>query len=273
VSTVASYPVSRPAGNAAIVVEPLVGLRFAPRLSNNSDVPNEDSRDLELDITNLFKPNRFPGADRIEDGSRVTYGVRSGLYWPTGGYASLFLGQSYRFLDASNLPKGSGLSNELSDIVGQFQASPGRYIDLDYRFRFGSRGEFNQKHELTVAAGVPQLTVSANYLYLNGGEGTGLRDRNQLTLAVTSQITQNWTVGGVTQNNIGYNAGLITGGLLLSYHDECFIFGVSATRDLTSQPGAEPNTAVIFTIGLKNLGTVASPISTNSLTQSSRRQR
>ena len=41
----------------------------------NLDIPNEDARSVDLEDSNLFALNRFPGYDRWEDGSRVTYGV------------------------------------------------------------------------------------------------------------------------------------------------------------------------------------------------------
>ena len=42
----------------------------------NLDIPNEDARSVDLEDSNLFALNRFPGYDRWEDASRVTYGAR-----------------------------------------------------------------------------------------------------------------------------------------------------------------------------------------------------
>ena len=41
----------------------------------NLAVPNEDARAIDLEDSNLFALNRFPGYDRVEDGTRVTWGV------------------------------------------------------------------------------------------------------------------------------------------------------------------------------------------------------
>ncbi len=38
-------------------------------------MPNEDARAIDLEDSNLFALNRFPGYDRVEDGVRFTYGV------------------------------------------------------------------------------------------------------------------------------------------------------------------------------------------------------
>ena len=66
------------------LVGPLFGgtQRLTPRVqlvltppTPNLDIPNEDARAVDLEDSNLFALNRFPGYDRWEDGSRVTYGV------------------------------------------------------------------------------------------------------------------------------------------------------------------------------------------------------
>ena len=52
---------------------PRVQLVLTPPTRNLS-IPNEDARAVDLEDSNLFALNRFPGYDRWEDGSRVTYG-------------------------------------------------------------------------------------------------------------------------------------------------------------------------------------------------------
>src|SRR5690606_18769644 len=73
---------------AADLEWPLVGnfmgglQRLTPRVqivasppTDNLDIPNEDARSVDLEDSNLFALNRFPGHDRWEDGVRVTYGA------------------------------------------------------------------------------------------------------------------------------------------------------------------------------------------------------
>ncbi len=83
---------------AAEVRWPLVGpafggtQRLTPRLqlvatppTRNLDIPNEDARSVDLEDSNLFALNRFPGYDRWEDSSRVTYGLDYALDLPRIG--------------------------------------------------------------------------------------------------------------------------------------------------------------------------------------------
>src|SRR5690606_27101786 len=87
-------------------------------------IPNEDSRDAQIDMLNLYADNRFPGSDRYENGSHVSYGFKFGGYQnSTGNAAFITLGQSYRLSSDNPFPEGSGLENDSSDYVGQIETT------------------------------------------------------------------------------------------------------------------------------------------------------
>ena len=92
-----------------IVLEPMAGVVVSPFGNNPEQVPDEDSRGFELDTTNLFDGNRFPGYDRVEGGQRVNYGIRLAVHGDGGGFSSLMLGQSLRFGDDEAFIAGTGV--------------------------------------------------------------------------------------------------------------------------------------------------------------------
>ena len=69
---------------------PRVQIVGSPKTDNNA-VPNEDSRAVDLTDSNLFALSRYPGYDRFEDSSRVTYGARLG-----GRFAGILARLQYR---------------------------------------------------------------------------------------------------------------------------------------------------------------------------------
>jgi LPS-assembly protein len=73
---------------------PRVQLVLTPP-TENLDIPNEDARAVDLEDSNLFALNRFPGYDRWEDGSRITYGLEWGFDRPKWSVQTV-IGQSYR---------------------------------------------------------------------------------------------------------------------------------------------------------------------------------
>src|SRR3546814_2275501 len=104
--------------------------RLTPRVqfvasppTTNLEIPNEDARAVDLEDSNLFALNRFPGYDRWEDGSRVTWGAEWSLNVPGFSVRSV-VGQSYRLTDKPSLfPQGTGLTDRFSDFVGRDRKS------------------------------------------------------------------------------------------------------------------------------------------------------
>src|SRR5690606_13538860 len=111
------------------------------------------------------------GIDRVDGGQRVNYGGRWSLYGNNGGFTSLFLGQSYAFTDNDAFTDGSGIEEQLSDIVGRVHISPSEYFDLLYRFRFDSDDFKGHRNEIALRAGPPALNLRLNYTFLDGESG------------------------------------------------------------------------------------------------------
>jgi LPS-assembly protein len=255
IHAVTRMPFARPFRSGSLYIEPTVALTAAPRIKNPGKVPNEDSRDIELDTTNIFNRNRFPGIDRLEDGARLTYGARAGYQFDGGGNASLFLGQSYRFDDHLLYPRGSGLEEKFSDLVGRLQVAPGRLVDLDYRFRLSRDGLSSQLHEVSVYGGTQRIQLALNYLFVNRVEGTGINDsRNELTIGVTTRVTDHWSIGVQNRTNLGEGFAVLQGRLELIYEDDCFLFSIAGERDRTERTSGLANNKVIFRFIFKSLG-------------------
>ena len=251
-----SYPMARPFDNFQARVEPVAAVTIASDLGSQSDIPNEDSNDIQLDTKSLFNANRFPGIDRVEDRSRVTYGLRTGAYGYEGSYANVFLGQSYRFDDKNTLfPQGSGLNDRASDIVGQISASYKNVYDFDYSFQIGQENFTSERHEIDVAADWNRFRVSGSYLYANALEGTDIDEsREQLDADARFYYNKEWrTRFGATQD-LGVDPGLREAYLGLDYLGQCLFWSLTGKRKFTRDSSGNSDTEVLFRIGLKNLG-------------------
>ncbi|NBO20120.1 MAG: LPS-assembly protein LptD, partial [Proteobacteria bacterium] len=92
------YPLGRRAAHYQQIIEPIGVLMVAPRIDQNSNLPNEDSLDVEFDETNLFRSNRYTGYDRVEGGTRAAYGFRHSLIGDNGARVEFVGGQVFRLL-------------------------------------------------------------------------------------------------------------------------------------------------------------------------------
>jgi LPS-assembly protein len=252
------YPLVRQTGTVQQLIEPMAALTVAPNV-DQSDIPNEDSRGFEFDETNLFSRNRFAGVDRLETGSRLSYGLKLGAFGFGGGNSSLFVGQSYRFSDRQDFNEGSGVEDQLSDYVGALTISPNAWLDLFYRFRLDKDDLTPRRHSVTAVGGVPQLRVGVNYLFIDKPVNTiSPEDIEEVTLSASSALTRYWSISGAHKVNLEDNTN-IGSSVVLTYQDECFTFQAIGARSNTTRADLDRGNAIYFRLVFKNLGEIESP--------------
>ncbi|MES2001800.1 MAG: LPS assembly protein LptD [Pseudomonadota bacterium] len=232
---------------------PLLGgiQRLTPRIqfvltpkTENYDIPNEDSRSVDLEDSNLFALNRFPGYDRWEDQSRITFGADWNLERPNLSISTT-VGQSYRLVNgASIFPDGTGLTGRFSDVVGRTRIRYGRFIDLTHRFRLDKNNLAVRRNEVDLTFGSDQTYAQIGYLRLDRNINANiedLRDKEELRLAARILFARYWSVFGSTVIDLtdaredtlsladGYEP--IRHRLGMLYDDECIEIGLTWRRD------------------------------------------
>tara|TARA_R110002072_G_scaffold72758_18_gene173757 strand:- start:1397 stop:3583 length:2187 start_codon:yes stop_codon:yes gene_type:complete len=263
-------PLARKDGRFTQIVEPIVSLILAPSSQNPDRIPNEDSLSFEFDDTNLFSENRFGGIDRVEGGSRITYGLNSGVFGLNSGFSSFFIGQSYRFTRDNDFGSDTGLVDHFSDIVGRVEISPTRFVNALYRFRLDKDDFAPRRNEVEASVGVPALRINVNYLSIDQQNLTDIldpedefRDREEITVGFTSQVTERWRFGANTRRDLTGGGGALRHGAFLSYEDECFEFQMDYARTFTRDRDVKPSDTILFRVVFKTLGEVGTSTGVN----------
>jgi LPS-assembly protein len=234
-------------------VGPLLGgfQRLTPRAqlvltppTSNLDIPNEDARSVDLEDSNLFALNRFNGYDRWEDSSRLTYGLDWSLDRPNLTIDST-IGQSVRLRkDLSVFPEGTGLNDNVSDIVGRTRIRYGRIIDITHRYRIDKSNFAVRRNEVDLTVGSQQTYLQVGYLRLNRNINAAiedLRDKEELRLAGRVLFRRYWSIFGATVIDLtdrredplsladGWQP--VRHRLGIQYEDDCLEVGVTWRRD------------------------------------------
>ncbi len=260
------WPLIGPALGGLQRLVPRVQLVLTPPTPNLS-IPNEDSRAVDLEDSNLFALSRFPGYDRWEDSSRVTYGVDWSLDRPNLSIATT-IGQSYRISrEPTIFPEGTGLAGRFSDYVGRTRVRYGRLIDLTHRFRVDKDGSAIRRNEVDLTVGSEQTYAQIGYLRLNrdiSAEVEDLRDKEELRFAGRIAFARHWSLFGATvldltgrdEDPLSLADGLqpVRHRLGLTYEDECLELGVSWRRDYERIGDFRKGSTFALRFALKGLG-------------------
>jgi LPS-assembly protein len=252
------YPFARDLGNVRHVIEPRFALVATTPKLNTWRIPNEDSQDLELDDTNLFSENRYPGRDRVDDGMRIVYGINNALYGNRGGKAEFFVGQSFRFFGEENFVENTGLRSSLSDIVGRVRIAPADYFSLTYRFRTDAKLKNFRRQEVAVSGGVPALRATVTYIDLIDQIGNAeFVRRQQINLSAASQITPRWSVAGSAAFDlVSPRPQPFIMSFAAQYQDECCTVRFTYIRGIDLFSDTERTQRFMLSINLKYLGEV-----------------
>ncbi len=265
---------------AADVQWPLVGAAFGgtqtivPHVqvvltppTPNLRFPNEDSRSIDLDESNLFAINRFSGYDRWEDGSRVTYGAEYTLERPRFSISTV-IGQSYRLTRSPSLfPEGTGLTDRFSDIVGRTRIRYGRLLDVTHGFRVDKTNFAVRRNELDLTVGSDVTYLQVGYLRLNRNIDPAiedLRDKEELRLAGRWKFRRYWSIFGATvvdltnksEDPLSLASGFepVRHRIGIDYEDDCLQFGVQWRRDYERIGTFRKGSTFALHFALKNLG-------------------
>ena len=247
-------------------IVPRVQLVLTPP-TPNLEIPNEDARSIDLEDSNLFALNRFPGYDRWEDGSRITYGLDWSLDRPNLSIMAN-IGQSYRIVSRAGIfPDGTGLNDRLSDIVGRTQIRFGRLIDITHRYRLDKNNLAFRRNELDLTIGSEQTYAQIGYLRLNRDIDPtieDLRDKEELRVAGRVKFRRYWSVFGATVIDLtgkaedplsladGYAP--VRNRLGIAYEDECIELGLTWRRDYEHIGAFRKGSTFGFHLALKGLG-------------------
>jgi LPS-assembly protein len=245
---------------------PRVQLVLTPPTPNLA-IPNEDARSVDLEDSNLFALSRFPGYDRWEDGSRITYGVEWSLDRPNVAIDTV-IGQSYRLTRNPGIfPDGTGLTGRWSDIVGRTRVRFGRFVDLTHRFRIDKDNLAPRRNEVDLTIGSDQTFAQIGYLRLNRNISAAvedLRDKEELRLAGRLKFARYWSLFGATVLDLtgkeedplsladGYEP--VRHRLGISYEDECLELGLSWKRDYERLGEFRKGSTFALRFALKGIG-------------------
>ncbi|WP_395332356.1 LPS-assembly protein LptD [Novosphingobium sp. BL-8H] len=248
------------------VLTPRIQLVATPHI-RNLEIPNEDSRAIELEDTNLFSLNRFPGYDRFEDGVRFTYGFDWTFERPRWRIKST-MGQSIRLSNEEQiLPDGTGLADKVSDFVGRTEVRYRNFVSVIHRFRLDKDTLAWRRNEFDLSLGSNQTYFEMGYAKLDRNISNmieDLQDREEVRAAGRVAFANYWSMFGSAVVNLTDKSEDPTNGsdgfqplrtrLGFAYEDDCLEIALTWRRDYVSNGDARKGNSFQLHFALKNIG-------------------
>ncbi len=252
-----SYPLFRPLGDAVITLTPRIMATATPGGLNTVELPNEDSQSQEFDSTVLFRPTMADGRDLFDDGQRLDYGLEGMVDLSSVRFTGV-IGQTFRTNSSRDFGSGTGLSDDLSDIVLGFGIDAGDWLDGYQRLRLDTDDGMISYAESGVRLDYEPVEAGLQYVYQQERffDGDTLSENHQISGALRLQLTDHWAVLARSRHDM-VSGITLRSQLGISYADECISVELIGTRDRTRTSEVGPNNSVIFRIALRHLGSAS----------------
>jgi LPS-assembly protein len=229
---------------------------------NQDEIPIFDTQRADLTFAQLFREDRFVGADRVGDATRASWGVTTRWVSEKTGreYVRLSGGGIVHFQDRDVTAPGNEPGTEdLSDLVGEAELNlPGGLsarldglIDPDNTGTF----EWNTRLRYRGSGGV----------ILNGRYRTrridGTRQRESINASAAVPISRRWTVFGGARRDL-LDEQMDTAFTGVQYEACCYaVRGVyRSTLDPGARGGTQRDNAFMIQFQLKGLGGVGDEV-------------
>ncbi len=251
------YPFVRSGSVMSQVIEPMAMVATSPVGGNSVKIPNEDSLAFELDETNVMRPNRLVGLDRVEGGTRGGYGLRWSGYPVRGGMVGVQAAQGWRQHVDTTFADGSGFTSTFSDYLGRVDVKPSAMVMMTDRVRLDKTTFEMRRNEATVSVGPPSLNLGASYAYLSSTSSTGgsLYPRRQyVSYSLSSAYSQYLRYSFSLNQDLASGGGILGWTSVAAYNDECFAVMATMNRYFTDNPGILSGYNLMLTVVLKTLG-------------------
>jgi LPS-assembly protein len=243
-------PLIRKSETNTLMIEPIINLVTSTYTKNFSKIPNEDSNESELGVSNLFVTDRIAGFDRNESGKRINYGVKSSLFNRLGEFG-LTLGQGYKKAgNTQDVVIRGFTNNNKSNIVGQALYKAAKYFAITYSFQFGESDYTNQINQINTVLNLNRFTFSSDYLLIRK-TSQNPNQKEQINLTASMQFTPIWKVTTTMSKDL-QSSRTLSRGITLYRDGCCTIFGFSAIETNPSSLN-KPQKTFNLSLSFKNI--------------------
>ena len=247
----------RPAGSGGKwtqTLEPRLFFLHTP-FEEQDDIPDFDTSLNNNTYANLFRNNRFSGADRIGDASQVTLGLASRLYDSGSGnqLMDLRVGQIFYFKDRRVSLDGQREDEPRSDAIGEMDLWPNQRTRIGARLVYGQEEQDFNDGDLSVNFIDDGLAANLAYYYTED-------ELEQALVSVAWPVDERWAVVAKYHRSLRYDE-VVENLLGFSYESCCWglkiLAGQSGDED---ENFADTDNSIYLELTLKGLSAAGDDI-------------
>jgi len=235
---------------------------FEPRLyflhtpfEDQDDIPDFDTSLNARTYNNLFRNNRFTGADRIGDANQITLGLASRIYDNDSGVELMHLriGQVFYFKDRRVNLDGSRDDASKSDVISELDLWPNPRTRIAARLVYEQAGNEINDRDLSINYADSGLAANFGYYFQED-------ELEQALISMVYPVNERWTLVAKFHRSLRFEQP-VENLFGINYESCCWglkiLAGQSSDED---EDFAEIDNRIYFELTLKGLSSAGTDI-------------
>jgi len=244
------YPLKKIGKKYNNFLTPILSTRYSPNKSKNIQ-----NNDVFIDYNNIFSLNRIAANDTIEGGQSITIGNEfKTLDKLDNELLSFNLATVFRDKINPDLPLTSKLGNTSSDIVGELNFKPKKFLDLKYNFSLDNDLSALDYSKANAEFSINNFVTSFEFLEKNNIIGDESYLSNKTTLNLNDSSSFEFTTRKNKEKDITeyYN-------LIYQYKNDCLTAAIEYKKNYYEDGDLKPEEMLYFTLTIIPFGTTSTP--------------
>ena len=248
-----SFPLKKDTKKSLNTFEPKLSFRFSPHdMKNNKDI------NRRVDISNIYNVDRLGMGDSFESGESLTVGFDFKKEKVTydeeiqkiEDYLEFKLATVFRVNEERDMPESSTLGGKNSNIFGELDYNPTKYLSLNYNFSIDEQLDSLEYNSLNAKLNFNNFSTRFNFLEQKGDIDTINFIENISTYAFNEENYLSFKTRRNKDLDLTeyYN-------LVYEYKNDCLVASIQYNKNYYNDGDIKPVEELFFTITIVPLTT------------------
>ena len=244
------FPLFKNNNNINKSFTPIISAKYSP-----TETKNLKNLDRRIDYSNVFSLNRLGESDTLEGGESLTFGVEYSELSPINEeLISISLASIIRNSKNDDLPIKSTLGQKSSDIFGEINFKPTKYINFEYDFSMDNNLDKSNYNLLKAGLNINNFITTFEFLeednfignksYITNSTKYNIDNNNSISFSGTRDLDK-----GISEY---YN-------LIYEYQNDCLSAAVEYNKTFYSDGDLKPQNNIFFMIKILPFADLSGP--------------
>ena len=233
------------------ILKPKFAFKLAP-----SHTKDESSKEVKIDMNNIYSVNRTSNKDTVEGGASFVYGTEYSILDKENSrdLFSLKLANNFRFEDNDDLPSNNQIGEKTSNLFNEITYNPNDFIKTNYSSSLKNNLKEISYENLIAEFKVNNLVTTFDYINENNTskKNTYISNKTEFSFDESNSLAFSTRKNKSSDLTEYYN-------FMYQYKNDCLAASIEYNKDYYSDRELKPDEGIFFKLTIIPFGETSSP--------------